>query len=261
MSRPEHIAPPEEVGHCVGLIAACVVFRMCVRLGHALLPGREPCTSHLSIPSPRRALAQTCLCCVLLGGCAQMCGRDLLLTPVLWCGWQFYNREEASKYATNSRMREIQTSLTERALELLALPSEDCFVLDVGCGSGLSGECLTEHGHHWIGCDISRDMLEIAKEQDVEGDVVLNDMGQVRLSLTRAHTHTQVNFRTSSTFVNSPFPAFLGSALKTTHAGSALQAGVFRRVYQHFSYPVAVQRRPLGCKPLSPPPYIFHVLV
>ena len=76
-------------------------------------------------------------------------------------------------------MREIQTSLTERALELLALPSEDCFVLDVGCGSGLSGECLTENGHHWIGCDISKDMLEIAKEQDVEGDVVLNDMGQV----------------------------------------------------------------------------------
>ena len=66
-----------------------------------------------------------------------MCGRDLLLTPVLWCAWQFYNRDEASKYATNSRMREIQTSLTERALELLALPSEDCFVLDVGCGTGI----------------------------------------------------------------------------------------------------------------------------
>ena len=48
---------------------------------------------------------------------------------------QFYNREEAAKYATNSRMREIQTSLTERALELLALPSEDCLVLDVGCGN------------------------------------------------------------------------------------------------------------------------------
>jgi 18S rRNA (guanine1575-N7)-methyltransferase len=94
---------------------------------------------------------------------------------------QFYNREEASKYATNTRMREIQTSLTERALELLALPSEDCFVLDVGCGSGLSGECLTEHGHHWIGCDISKDMLEIAKEQEVEGDIVLNDMGQVNV--------------------------------------------------------------------------------
>jgi 18S rRNA (guanine1575-N7)-methyltransferase len=95
-----------------------------------------------------------------------------------WVLIQFYNREEASKYATNSRMREIQTSLTERALELLALPTENCFVLDVGCGSGLSGECITESGHQWIGCDISKDMLMCAKEQEVEGDVMVNDMGQ-----------------------------------------------------------------------------------
>ena len=92
---------------------------------------------------------------------------------------EFYNADEAKKYAVNSRMREIQTSLTERALELLALPGEDMLLLDVGCGSGLSGECITEAGHQWIGCDISRDMLQQAKEQEVEGDVVVNDMGQV----------------------------------------------------------------------------------
>ena len=51
---------------------------------------------------------------------------------------EFYNADEAKKYAVNSRMREIQTSLTERALELLALPGEDMLLLDVGCGSGLS---------------------------------------------------------------------------------------------------------------------------
>jgi len=102
----------------------------------------------------------------------------MLLMLDVMCAWQFYNKEEAAKYATNSRMREIQTSLTERALELLALPSESCFILDVGCGSGLSGECLTEHGHEWVGCDISRDMLMVAKEQEVEGDILLNDMGQ-----------------------------------------------------------------------------------
>lgn len=33
------------------------------------------------------------------------------------------------------------------------------FLLDVGCGSGLSGECITENGHYWTGCDISKDML------------------------------------------------------------------------------------------------------
>ena len=27
------------------------------------------------------------------------------------------------------------------------------------CGSGLSGECLTEQGHNWIGVDISSHML------------------------------------------------------------------------------------------------------
>lgn len=29
----------------------------------------------------------------------------------------------------------------------------------LGCGSGLSGETLTENGHQWIGLDISQSML------------------------------------------------------------------------------------------------------
>lgn len=67
----------------------------------------------------------------------------------------------------SSRMREIQTSLAERALQLLALPEGGSFLLDVGAGSGLSGECITEHGHYWTGCDISKDMLEVAVDQEV----------------------------------------------------------------------------------------------
>lgn len=31
----------------------------------------------------------------------------------------------------------------------------------VGCGSGLSGETLSEEGHHWIGLDISPSMLSM----------------------------------------------------------------------------------------------------
>lgn len=27
------------------------------------------------------------------------------------------------------------------------------------CGSGLSGEALTEEGHYWVGVDISKSML------------------------------------------------------------------------------------------------------
>lgn len=50
--------------------------------------------------------------------------------------------------------------MTERALELLALPhDESAYVLDIGCGSGLSGELLDQDGHIWVGVDIAPSML------------------------------------------------------------------------------------------------------
>ncbi len=50
--------------------------------------------------------------------------------------------------------------MTDRALELLALPSDEaCYILDIGCGSGLSGELLDEDGHYWVGVDVSPSML------------------------------------------------------------------------------------------------------
>lgn len=50
--------------------------------------------------------------------------------------------------------------MTYRALELLALPEgKSAFLLDIGCGSGLSGEILEEQGHIWAGADISPSML------------------------------------------------------------------------------------------------------
>merc|ERR1712035_300321 len=51
-------------------------------------------------------------------------------------------------------------------------------VLDIGCGSGLSGEQLTKHGHMWVGTDISKSMLDVACEREVEGDLLESDMGQ-----------------------------------------------------------------------------------
>ena len=64
----------------------------------------------------------------------------------------FYNDIEARKYTDNSRIIKIQTALTERALELLALPEDGTpkLLLDLGCGSGLSGEALSEEGHIWV---------------------------------------------------------------------------------------------------------------
>ncbi|EFJ51182.1 hypothetical protein VOLCADRAFT_103561 [Volvox carteri f. nagariensis] len=91
----------------------------------------------------------------------------------------FYNADEARKYTTNSRMIAIQSSLTERALELLALPQDGIprLLLDLGCGSGLSGETLSEAGHMWLGVDISEAMLDVAVEREIEGDLVLGDLG------------------------------------------------------------------------------------
>lgn len=64
----------------------------------------------------------------------------------------FYNELEARKYTENSRIIAVQRSLTERALELLALPQDGTpkLLLDLGCGSGLSGEALTDEGHIWV---------------------------------------------------------------------------------------------------------------
>lgn len=60
----------------------------------------------------------------------------------------------------SSRIIDIQAQMTERCLELLLLPEDTpCLLLDIGCGSGLSGTVLEENGHMWIGMDISPAML------------------------------------------------------------------------------------------------------
>lgn len=76
--------------------------------------------------------------------------------------------------------------MTERCIELLNLPAypDDpetaipSLILDIGCGSGLSGELLTEAGHQWVGLDIAPSMLEVALERESEGDLFLHDIGQ-----------------------------------------------------------------------------------
>jgi len=92
----------------------------------------------------------------------------------------FYGTDEAKKYSRNTRIMEIQATMSERAIEMLMLPEDEpSLILDVGCGSGLSGECLSEAGHQWIGMDISQAMLDVAiDEREIEGDVSLGDMGQ-----------------------------------------------------------------------------------
>ena len=114
----------------------------------------------------------------------------------------FYNETEAKKYIHSSRMIEVQTNMAERALEMLCLrEDEPSLLLDVGCGTGLSGEVLEEAGHSWIGCDISRDMLGCARrDRDVEGDLVHDDMGAACPSVRECSTAPSP-FRRCSGFV------------------------------------------------------------
>ncbi|KAM8777017.1 18S rRNA (guanine-N(7))-methyltransferase [Rhynchonycteris naso] len=91
----------------------------------------------------------------------------------------FYNKNEARKYMRNSRIIDVQTKMAGRALELLDLPEEKpCYLLDIGCGTGLSGDYLSDEGHFWVGIDISPDMLDAALDRETQGDLLLGDMGQ-----------------------------------------------------------------------------------
>lgn len=53
----------------------------------------------------------------------------------------YYDATEAVKYTQSSRIIRIQAQMAERAIELLAIPDDDTprCLLDIGCGSGLSG--------------------------------------------------------------------------------------------------------------------------
>ncbi|PYH40523.1 18S rRNA methyltransferase BUD23 [Aspergillus saccharolyticus JOP 1030-1] len=90
-----------------------------------------------------------------------------------------YDDREAKKYTSSSRIRKIQSDMTHRALELLDLQSPS-LILDVGCGSGLSGEILSQAGHTWIGMDIAPSMLDLALQREDEGvlSLMLADIGQ-----------------------------------------------------------------------------------
>ncbi|EZA59261.1 hypothetical protein DMN91_008494 [Ooceraea biroi] len=91
----------------------------------------------------------------------------------------YYDEREAKKYTQSSRMMDIQEEMCRRAIELLLLPEDQsCLLLDIGCGSGLSGGVLEEEGHMWIGVDISPAMLNVAAERETSGNLILGDMGQ-----------------------------------------------------------------------------------
>lgn len=114
----------------------------------------------------------------------------------------FYDEKEATKYTNCTRIIKIQSEMSERCLELLNIPDltltppqkgpqtpqtiteflnspkNPQFILDLGCGSGLSGDMISQYGHLWWGFDISPNMLDIALQRDTPGEIMLSDLGQ-----------------------------------------------------------------------------------
>lgn len=96
----------------------------------------------------------------------------------------FYNDQEARKYTNCSRIIKVQSEMTFRCLDLLGIPDlneepEELtrFILDIGCGSGLSTEIIEEQGHIAFGLDISPSMLEVCKERQTDAELLYSDMG------------------------------------------------------------------------------------
>jgi 18S rRNA (guanine1575-N7)-methyltransferase len=79
---------------------------------------------------------------------------------------EFYSGKEAERYTSCKQTTRVQAELTTRALLFAGitrhLASRNPLVLDIGCGSGLSGDILSTEGVAWLGSDISSDMLALA---------------------------------------------------------------------------------------------------
>lgn len=88
----------------------------------------------------------------------------------------YYNESEALKYTQNSRIIKIQRDMALRAIDLLEIDMEtrkNPLILDIGCGSGLAGSVLIQRGYHWLGLDISLDMLQIANQRINDGTMII----------------------------------------------------------------------------------------
>ncbi|KAM0676282.1 hypothetical protein GVAV_000245 [Gurleya vavrai] len=73
--------------------------------------------------------------------------------------------KKSKSYALSSRLNYIQREITNKCLSFMNI-KENGLVLDLGCGTGISGFELARNGLNWIGCDISKDMLNEINEQN-----------------------------------------------------------------------------------------------
>ena len=77
-----------------------------------------------------------------------------------------YGAAEARRYT--ERNEQVQHELALRCLHLMlcggagSSAGRNLLLLDLGCGSGLSGHAIEAAGHRWIGVDVAREMLVLA---------------------------------------------------------------------------------------------------
>ncbi|OHT13835.1 putative methyltransferase WBSCR22 like protein [Tritrichomonas foetus] len=73
----------------------------------------------------------------------------------------YYTEENVDKATANVHYVSVQRQLTERALELIELDNSTIppMVLDVGCGTAISGQLFVENNINFVGVDIAPMML------------------------------------------------------------------------------------------------------
>ena len=77
---------------------------------------------------------------------------------------EYYADGEASRYSYCQQTQDIQRDLAMACIRLMkpALTSKRSLLLNIGCGSGLCGNVVSDAGIEWIGADVSRYMLQEA---------------------------------------------------------------------------------------------------
>jgi len=78
---------------------------------------------------------------------------------------KYFTKELAEAYNSNSRIKKIQKEMTLRCLDFLDIKKGR--ILDAGCGTGISTQFLLEKGFDAVGIDISKPMIDIAKQKNL----------------------------------------------------------------------------------------------
>ncbi|GAB1608505.1 18S rRNA (guanine-N(7))-methyltransferase bud23-like [Argonauta hians] len=80
----------------------------------------------------------------------------------------FYTTELAVSFKNNARKLEIQNSILEKIFEIICsiYYKNPLLLLDIGCGTGISGESFIPNNCYLIGTDICMPMLSLAKNKE-----------------------------------------------------------------------------------------------